>query len=58
MPNDEPTCDCNACEQARLGQISRRTGRIPSTKRLVEHDERDPRVVEASRRLRHEESKS
>jgi hypothetical protein len=55
MADVRKPCDCNACRQRRAGLISPATGRVPSTRPIVEHDERDPRVVAASRRLKEEE---
>jgi hypothetical protein len=51
---DKP-CDCNSCKQRRAHQISAATHRVPGARPLIEHDERDPRVVAASRRIREED---
>jgi hypothetical protein len=48
-------CDCNACKQRRAGLISPVTGRVPGTHMVRQLDERDPRVVAASKRIREEE---
>ena len=56
MTDGAKYCDCNACKQRRAGLISPVTYRVPGTHKIVEHDERDPRVVAASRRIVDEEA--
>ena len=55
MSEDRKPCDCNACIQRRAGMISPATHRVPGVRPIVEHDQRDPRVVAASRRIKQEE---
>lgn len=55
MSDSPKYCDCNACVQRRKGLISPVTHRVPGTHLIVHHDERDPRVVAAQRRIKDEE---
>jgi hypothetical protein len=45
-------CYCRACIAIRRRLIGRYTGRVIGTPKVVDRDERDPRVVVSSRRLK------